>query len=186
MQKIIGECFFLLVRSYDGSPMKVCGILSPCRQAGELEQGLEAKGAATGRRGAQQAQWAPLRPVAGADASTPVPVRRPPARAGEHRGECPNPIRRVPTADQCGRRQSPQGHSVWISRELGRRALGAVPQIEVAQDSLDDGGAVDQADDCERAAATPANQSVTRSLLLCHLVDLGNRIAYRIRAPAIP
>ncbi len=48
-----------------------------------------------------------------------------------------------------------------------RRALGAVPPFEVAQDSFDDGGAVDQADDFERTAATRANQRVR----LVHFLD---------------
>ncbi|MGD0310615.1 MAG: hypothetical protein ABSC02_15170 [Acidobacteriota bacterium] len=47
------------------------------------------------------------------------------------------------------------------------RALGAVPPLEVAQDSLDDRGAVDQADDLERAAATRANEWVR----FVHLLD---------------
>jgi hypothetical protein len=40
---IIGKCFFLLGRSYDGSLVKVCGILPQCRQAGGFEQGLKLK-----------------------------------------------------------------------------------------------------------------------------------------------
>jgi len=48
-----------------------------------------------------------------------------------------------------------------------RRALGAVPQFQMAQDSLDDAGAVDQTDDFERAAATRANPRVR----FVHLLD---------------
>ena len=49
----------------------------------------------------------------------------------------------------------------------GRRALGTVPPFEMAQDSLDDWGAVDQAYDLERAATMRANQRVR----FVHLLD---------------
>ena len=55
---------------------------------------------------------------------------------------------------------------IIVYRSIGgwrRTMFGAVPQFEVAQDALDDGGAVDQADDFERAAATPANQRVRQA-----------------------
>jgi hypothetical protein len=37
-----------LGRLYDGSLIRVCGILSPCRHAGAVELGLEVKGVETG------------------------------------------------------------------------------------------------------------------------------------------
>jgi hypothetical protein len=52
---IIGKCSFLLGRLYGGSLIRVCGILPPCRQAGEWERGLRLKGVETGRRGARRA-----------------------------------------------------------------------------------------------------------------------------------
>jgi len=127
---LISKCFLLLVRSYDGSLMKVCGILSPCRQAGAWKQGRELKGVETGWRGARRSRRAPLQPVSGRAPMHTSPYAAPACRHGERiPGSAPNPIRLIPTAHRARRKQSPQGHTVSIFRGLEAAGAPAGPTV---------------------------------------------------------
>ena len=59
----------------------------------------------------------------------------------------------------------------------GRWAFRSIPQFEVAQDFLDDGVIIDEADNFERAAATGTHQGV-------RFVDLLNKPRPRASYPA--
>jgi hypothetical protein len=71
----------------------------------------------------------------------------------------------------------------------GWRARRPFPEFEVAQDSLDDGGAVDQADDFKRAAATRANQRIRfvrvkkRSKTYAEIFECGSGFTLGIDVP---